>query len=343
MIIEILKAFSLIFIAEMGDKTQILAMAFATKYPVKKVILGILIGSFLNHGLAVILGTYISTYFPISTIQIIAGFAFIFFALITLKSDEESEDDNTSNKFGPVITVALAFFIGELGDKTQLTAITLASTAKYPLLILFGTVLGMIATGGIGIFVGRKIGSRIPEFKIKLIATSVFMFFGTLKLYQNLPAVLITELSVIAYFVVLIFIAYLILRPQLMRRKAGGQSQLIKTSNELYEHFQKINIDIQNICLGEISCGKCLGDNCIIGYTKELVKSGIQLESNDNIVKKDLGKLVIKEYDKDQVSKSLNSINEFLDNTAYVEELDNVLLIKDNLEKIVSYREVKIL
>ena len=124
---EILKAFTLIFIAEMGDKTQILAMAFATRYPVKKVLLGIGIGAFLNHGLAVLLGSLLSNFIPINTLQLVAGIAFVGFAIWSLKIEEDDEEETPKFQLGPVVTIALAFFIGELGDKTQLTAITLAS------------------------------------------------------------------------------------------------------------------------------------------------------------------------------------------------------------------------
>ncbi|ABR49971.1 protein of unknown function UPF0016 [Alkaliphilus metalliredigens QYMF] len=145
MIQEILKAFMLIFIAEMGDKTQILAMAFATRFSVGKVLIGIGIGAFLNHGLAVLIGSYLSQMIPISTIQMVAGIAFLGFALWTLKSDDDQDEPKI--QFGPIATVAVAFFLGELGDKTQLTAITLAADTSYPFMILVGTVTGMIATG----------------------------------------------------------------------------------------------------------------------------------------------------------------------------------------------------
>ena len=157
MMIEMLKAFFLIFIAEMGDKTQILAMAFATRFPVKKVLAGVFIGVLLNHGLGVIVGKYISDFLPTNIIQIVAGVVFISFAFWTLKvEDDEDKDEEQKYKFGPVLTVALAFFIGELGDKTQLTAITLATNTSYPLAILGGTVLGMIMTCSIGILIGKS-------------------------------------------------------------------------------------------------------------------------------------------------------------------------------------------
>jgi putative Ca2+/H+ antiporter (TMEM165/GDT1 family) len=149
MLQEYLKALFLIIMAEMGDKTQILAMAFATRFKVKSVLLGIFAGSFLNHGLAVILGAYLSKFIPVNTIQIIAGFSFIGFALWTLRAEEDDEEENTRENFGPMVTVAIAFFVGELGDKTQLTAITLSSDANYPLFILLGTVSGMVISGAL--------------------------------------------------------------------------------------------------------------------------------------------------------------------------------------------------
>jgi putative Ca2+/H+ antiporter (TMEM165/GDT1 family) len=174
---DFLEAFVFVFIAEMGDKSQLLAITFAAKYPVKKVLIGILIGAFLNDGIAVALGSLVSNFLPMNTIQIIAGFAFIAFALWSLKIDEDEEAANSKMKFGPVTTVAIAYFIGEFGDKTQLTAIALASNAVSPIGVLIGTVLGMFTTGLIGIYIGKKLGDRIPEIAIKLASVAMFLFY----------------------------------------------------------------------------------------------------------------------------------------------------------------------
>src|SRR5690554_6657540 len=183
MIQDFLQAFLLVFIAEMGDKSQLLAMTFAIRYPVRKVLIGILIGAFLNDGLAVMLGSLVSNFLPMNTIQIIAGCAFIVFALWSLKVEEDEEDTvNRKIKLGPVATVAIAYFIGEFGDKTQLTAIALASNAVSPFAVLIGTVLGMFTTGGIGIYIGKKLGDRIPDTAIKLASAALFLFFGITKL-----------------------------------------------------------------------------------------------------------------------------------------------------------------
>lgn len=283
MIQEIFQAFLLIFIAEMGDKTQILAMAFATRYPMKKVLLGIFIGSFLNHGIAVALGSYISNFVPIETVQVIAGFAFVVFSLWTLRAEEEEEDlEEEKIKFGPVLTVALAFFIGELGDKTQLAAITLGSNATYPLGVLAGTVTGMIVTGGLGIIVGRKLGDRIPEFTMKLVAASVFMFFGITKLYQSLPEAYISVQYILIFTILVGSIVFYLLRTQIIRRREGKKSAYLKQSQELYEYYQHMKDDIDNICLGIENCKNCQGKKCIIGYAKEIIDS--ELNNNDKEV-----------------------------------------------------------
>ena len=275
MIQEILKAFVLIFIAEMGDKTQILAMAFATRFPVRKVLLGIGIGSFLNHGLAVILGSYLSKIVPISTIQMIAGAAFVGFAIWTLRPEEEEGEDEPKIQFGPVATVALAFFLGELGDKTQLTAITLAADATYPLMILAGTVAGMIATGALGIIIGKKLGDKIPELGIKLLAASVFMFFGLQKLSQTVPEQYLRLYYVVPFLGVLALIVLLMVRTLFHRRSMGIQSEFLAKSRILHDYYRHMKEDLGNICLGQEFCKECQGKQCMIGRAKKMIQAAL--------------------------------------------------------------------
>lgn len=274
---EVLKAFIFIFAAEMGDKTQILAMAFATRFPVKKVLLGILIGSFLNHGLAVALGSFLSTKLPINIIQMVAGVAFILFAIWSLKSDEDEDEENPREiKMGPVVTVAAAFFIGELGDKTQLTAITLASDAVHPLFILLGTVTGMVVTGALGIFVGKKLGDKIPEVGIKLISASIFLFFGLSKLLSTLPTKYIDIKYILPFIIILSSIIIIMVRSLLYRNKYGISSKYKSEAKRLYDYFNHIEKDMCKICLGEGYCKKCKGTSCPIGYAKSIVHNSIQ-------------------------------------------------------------------
>lgn len=240
MVQEFIRSLFLIFMAEMGDKTQILSMAFATQFKVYEVLLGVFIGSFLNHGVAVALGSYLSNLIPMGAIQIAAGFLFIGFALWTLKSDEEEDEEDTGKNFGPILTVAFAFFIGELGDKTQLTAITLSADAKYPIFVLLGTVSGMVLTSGLGIFVGSKIGDKVPKLAIKIVSAGIFLFFGIIKLYTSLPKAYINLTNILIFFMVLSMSIYILLRPVLKSRsKMSRLKEVALTSYKKRHRIKK--------------------------------------------------------------------------------------------------------
>ena len=301
--LEFIKAVTLITFAEMGDKTQILAMAFATKYRVRTVLIGIFIGSLLNHGIAVALGSSLPNIIPVETLQIIAGFSFVAFSLWTLKVDE---DDDVSQKksYGPIITVALAFFIGELGDKTQLTAIVLSTDAQFPLLILLGTVTGMVITGGLGIYVGSKLGSKIPEFTIKMVSATVFMLFGIVKLSQNLSNVYLTPVTISMFSAIVALLAYGILKPTLIKRKQG-ETAFQTSAQKLHDFYENLKLSIDEICLGEKVCGECRHGSCIIGATKSLLASNEDFDIDFDTLNK--------EFDKIKVIRSLESIINYLD------------------------------
>ena len=331
MIEEILKAFIFIFAAEMGDKTQIMAMAFATRFPVKKVLLGIFIGSFLNHGLAVALGNYLSTMIPINTIQMIAGAAFIGFAIWTLKSDDEEEDEESKIRFGPVLTVGLAFFLGELGDKTQLTAISLATDAKFPLMILAGTVAGMVVTGALGIIIGKKFGARIPELGIKFVAASAFMFFGLNKLSQTVPTHYMEIYYVIPFLGVLLFITGTMVRSLLHKKQLGIQSDFLAKSKELHDYYHHMLDDMNSICLGIQQCKSCKGNRCAIGNAKEIISFSMEKQNGlkENIIKNDN-----KSFNKEEVLDSLVDTLVVLSDVKDEESLKNIRLLRNQLEQL---------
>ena len=340
---EFIKSLILIIMAEMGDKTQILAMAFATKYNVKKVLMGIFIGAFLNHGLAVIFGSYVSKFMPIGIVQVVAGILFIGFALWTLRATEDEEDEGASEKYGPVATVALAFFIGELGDKTQLAAITLASDAVFPIFILMGTVTGMVITGGFGIVIGSRLGKKVPETTIKVASACIFMIFGIAKLYAAVPSQYVTGASLAAFAGFLSVSTFWALKPLIAMKKSGEASLFREKSQELYDYYHKINEKVETICLGSGVCGKCEGDKCIIGYTKLLIKS-IDDEDSESLVD-DLDvfeKSIEKDFDRAEVEKALDLTVDFLEKSpheggkAKESEVESVNSIKAVLERILS-------
>ncbi|MCR2043863.1 TMEM165/GDT1 family protein [Anaerosalibacter massiliensis] len=305
MLKELLRAFFLIFIAEMGDKTQIIAMTFATQYKVKEVLFGVLIGVFLNHGIAIILGKYLSKVVPLDLVQIMAGVLFVIFGILALRVEEEEESGYSKRNFSPIITVALAFFIGELGDKTQLTAMTLAAEGNYPIFILFGTTLGMLGTSGLGIFVGSRIGEKIPDILIKIISSSVFLIFGTLKLFQVLPKEYLTDLNIITYFVILSAIIFISIKKLIYLRKSGQKSAMREVAATLYTQTKELKKAVDDICLGEETCGMCMGEKCIIGFTKEILEKAKKEECYYLDGDVDFNKFINKSFNIDKVIEAL--------------------------------------
>jgi putative Ca2+/H+ antiporter (TMEM165/GDT1 family) len=177
-----------VVLAEMGDKTQLLAIAFAAKYKASRVMIGVFLATVINHALAVAVGNFITRFETIQIIiQILSALSFILFGLWTIRGDKLEGEENRATRFGAIVTVAIAFFIAEMGDKTQLMTITLA--AKFPAspaFILLGTTTGMVLADGMGIIVGTILQKKIPERKIKLISAGVFILFGLIASYQIL-------------------------------------------------------------------------------------------------------------------------------------------------------------
>lgn len=337
---ELLKAFFLILAAEMGDKTQILAMAFATRYPVKKVLLGIFIGSFLNHGIAVALGSLISRKIPLDYIQIAAGLAFVIFAIWTLREEDDEEEENEKIKHGAVITVAVAFFIGELGDKTQLAAITLGASSGFPILTLIGTVSGMVVIGGLGIVIGKTLGDRIPEVGIKLGAASIFLIFGLSKLYTNLPANYLSFLYVFPFIFLLSLVISYMLYKMYQNRKEGKTTLYLKKAKELHEYYQKAKKNINSICLGVDNCGICEDSKCTVGQIKKLIDKG--LNGDDIEIDRELNEnWKDKNFDEAKLRIALTMTLNMLKENFADESYNNIHRIRINLEKMIFKNHVE--
>ena len=184
--VAFISAFLFVVLAEMGDKTQLLAIAFAAKYPWKTVMLAITAATAANHLFAVVVGDFITNYVSMDWIQIAASISFIIFGLWTIRGDTISEEDQKARYKSAFWTVAMAFFIAEMGDKTQLATITLAAQFHTVLPVWCGTLLGMIIADGFGIIVGTVLGKRIPEKTIKWVAAIVFILCGVWGLWDCL-------------------------------------------------------------------------------------------------------------------------------------------------------------
>ncbi|MHB8155515.1 MAG: TMEM165/GDT1 family protein [Candidatus Omnitrophota bacterium] len=173
-----------VVLAEMGDKTQLLAMAFATRYKASQVLWAVFLATVVNHALAVVVGEALTKVVPLDVITFVAAASFIFFGLWTLRGDTLEGGVKKESKFGPVATVAIAFFFAEMGDKTQLATISLAIEYRNMFGVLMGTTMGMVIADAIGIMVGVVMRKHIPETVVKLISAAVFMLFGFIGVYK---------------------------------------------------------------------------------------------------------------------------------------------------------------
>jgi Ca2+/H+ antiporter, TMEM165/GDT1 family len=180
----------LITLNEIGDKSQFLAMAFASRMKLHKVLLGILLAVVVLNALAVVVGTVLASV-PgwQGWVRFISAALFLIFGLWSLKSEDEEDDkpQNRKRSYGDIAVVFVSFFFSEMGDKTQLVTISLA--ARYPsapLLVLAGSTLGMMIADGVGIFAGVVAHRKLPERALKIISASLFIFFGVIGVWQSL-------------------------------------------------------------------------------------------------------------------------------------------------------------
>lgn len=212
---------SLVFVvlAEMGDKTQLLAMAFATRYCWRTVMWGVFAATILNHLFAVVVGSYLTYFIPMNYIQLAAAASFILFGLWTIRGDELNGEDKACKRT-PFWTVAIAFFIAEMGDKTQLATVALAAQFNALIPVWLGTTTGMMVADGIGIIIGIVLGKRIPERAVKWFAAIVFIGFGLFGLYEYLPGQYLTPATVTGSLAILLLLIYLV------ARMGGGPAKL---------------------------------------------------------------------------------------------------------------------
>src|SRR5512137_1102784 len=217
-----LASLGFVVLAEMGDKTQLLAMAFATRYKASTVMWGVFAATVLNHFLAVLAGNYLTNIVPIHYIQIAAAASFILFGLWTIRGDELSGEDKRFH-FSPFWTVAIAFFIAEMGDKTQLATVALAAKYQSVLPVLAGTTAGMLIADAIGIGIGIVMGKKIPERAVKWIAAVIFILFGFWGLYEYLPENVLTVPLVLSGVAAVVLAVYWLGRDDL--RRLTGQTK----------------------------------------------------------------------------------------------------------------------
>ncbi len=177
---SLLVSTGVVALAEIGDKTQLLAFILAARF--KKplpIILGILAATVVNHGLAGALGAWITATIRPEVLRWVLGASFIGMAIWTMIPDKiEEEETQVAQRFGVFGATLVTFFLAEMGDKTQIATVAMAAHYAAPLLVVIGATLGMLIADVPAVFVGDKLANRIPMKLVHTIAAAVFAILG---------------------------------------------------------------------------------------------------------------------------------------------------------------------
>jgi len=177
---SLLVSTGVVALAEIGDKTQLLAFILAARFkkPVP-IILGILAATLVNHGLAGAVGAWITATVSPDILRWVLGLSFIGMAIWTLIPDKiEEEETQVAKRFGVFGATLITFFLAEMGDKTQIATVALAAHYANPLMVVAGTTLGMLIADVPAVFVGDKLANKIPMKLVHSIAAGVFALLG---------------------------------------------------------------------------------------------------------------------------------------------------------------------
>ncbi len=167
-------------LAELGDKTQFLALALASKYRWQPLFLGIVLSILLLMGLAVLVGSYLLTLLPPLCVKIGAGSLFLLFAVLSWL-DREGKPEQPPKRELPAFWAAfLSFFLSEFGDKTQLLTMALAARYHQPLLVWLASSSALIIVDGLALFLGNRLGKWLPRKVLRYFASALFFVFGVL-------------------------------------------------------------------------------------------------------------------------------------------------------------------
>jgi putative Ca2+/H+ antiporter (TMEM165/GDT1 family) len=177
---------STVAIAEMGDRTQLLALVLAAHYRKPWPILaGILAATLANHAVAGFVGARLGHYLTASRLDLIVGISMIAMALWTLKPDKLDETDAEPRRGGAFAATLIAFFVAEIGDKTQIATMALAAAYSNLAAVVAGTTLGMMAANGPVVFLGNAFSKRLPLRAIHIGASLLFLGLGALFIWRG--------------------------------------------------------------------------------------------------------------------------------------------------------------
>ena len=185
-------SFILIFLSELGDKTQLLVLSFSTKDKAKNILFGVALGTFFSHGLAILFGSQIGS-LENETFQfyleLLTYSSFLLFGIIGFLPKRKTKVDTNSKTsllqkisfINYIAIIALSIVIGELGDKTFLASLGLGvQYPKYKISLILGSIFGMVASNSIALFFGRFLGSKLKPKFVEILSNIIFIIFGLL-------------------------------------------------------------------------------------------------------------------------------------------------------------------
>jgi putative Ca2+/H+ antiporter (TMEM165/GDT1 family) len=180
--IALLSSFVVVALAEMGDKTQLIALILGLRYRRPWIVMtGILIATVCNHALASAVGVWGASRFDERVLGLVLGVSFIAFGLWTLVPDRAAAAAQ-SHHWGPLVSTTMVFFFAEMGDKTQLATLALGARFGSPVLVTAGTTAGMLVADGVAVFAGSHFGERVPMALFRRLAAALFFVFGIVSL-----------------------------------------------------------------------------------------------------------------------------------------------------------------
>ena len=178
---------AIVALAEIGDKTQLLAFILAARFRRPwPIVLGILVATLANHAFAAAVGTWLTTLMGPQTLRWVLGLSFIAMAVWTLIPDKLDEDDAKLPRFGVFGATLIAFFLAEMGDKTQVATVMLAAQYPHFWLVVIGTTLGMLIANVPVVLAGNFAAERLPLNLIRRLAAAAFAVLGLAAVYHAL-------------------------------------------------------------------------------------------------------------------------------------------------------------
>ncbi len=180
-------AFIMIFLAEMGDKSQFMAFCLASRYRARTVLMGVFFATLLNNGTAIFIGTIFAEMINLEIVKVVSGVIFLVFGAWTLlEKREQAENINVKDSLGSFLSIVSLFIIAEMGDKTQIASAVYAATYNAPFLTLAGVMAGMLLADALGIYLGVRLQDLLPFARLKIISSVVFFLLGGINFISSI-------------------------------------------------------------------------------------------------------------------------------------------------------------